>query len=60
MYVSGKGNKRRSKLCHKFVKRVASINFVISIPVAHVFKSHVLISGGNWKDRNDGKTREKT
>jgi len=49
--ASGKGNKRRSKLCHRFVKRVAEVNFnfvtSVSVSVAHVFKSHYLIFGGN-------------
>ena len=45
--ASGKGNRRTSKLCHRFVKRVAEVNFVTSLCVAHVLKSHALIFGGS-------------
>ena len=43
MCASGKGNRRRSELCHRFVKRVAEANFVTSLSVAHVFNPHVII-----------------
>ena len=33
--------------CQRFVKRVAEVNFVTAMSVAHVFKSHDLIFGGN-------------
>ena len=48
IFESGKGSKRRSKLCHRFVKRVGEVSFVTSMSVALVFKSRFLIFGGNW------------
>jgi hypothetical protein len=48
LYVSqGRAIREEEVNCHRFVKRVAEVNFVTSVSVALVFKSHVLIFGGS-------------